>query len=141
MVSSIPVNPITSSTGPVGRNNNKLQHIGQQQSKAMVATGESALVSLDMIQNEPQPVNLGREFFEQGEEDAMLQQCREEAARKGDLSPMHSGKICKSHTRKNSWDDKVSDFLNVRRPPMRVAKQNKAAPTTSTKSNRSKKKS
>lgn len=119
-----------------------MQNIGQQQSKTIVTTtqGGDALVTLDIVQSSPQLVNLGSEFFEQGEEEAMLQECRAQASRKGDLSPRHSGKGKKTHTRKNSWDDKVSDFLNVRRPPMRVAKQKQAAPTTSMRSNRSKKK-
>jgi len=141
MVSSDPkkaLNHAISSTGDENMSRNK-----SQQSKASLVTAQAGntLMTQGVSQDMPNPLLVGRDIYEEGEEDDILNQCRAEASRKGDLSPMHSGKIKKAHTRKNSWDDKVSDFLNVRRPPMRVAKQKKAAPTTSTKSNRSKKKS
>nr|XP_009762693.1 PREDICTED: uncharacterized protein LOC104214687 [Nicotiana sylvestris] len=109
--------------------------------KLLDAMDGNSVVIQEHVQDLQNQVLVGRDTYEEGEEDDILNQCRAEAARKGDLSPMHSGKNRKSHTRKNSWDDKVSDFLNVRRLPMRVAKQKKADPTTSTKSNRPKKKS
>lgn len=49
--------------------------------------------------------------------------------------PINAIEEQKSHTKEKSRDD------NVRRPPMRNAKQKQVAPTTSTRSNRSKKKS
>lgn len=111
-----------------------MQAIEQHQGKV------NALMTQDFVQDMPHPVNVGRDMYEEGEEDYMLQQCREEAAKKGDLSPMHSGKSKKSYTRKKSWDGRVNEEANIRRLPMRVAKQKQAAPTTSTRSNRSKKK-
>ena len=130
------------STGNVTKYRNNMQAIQQLQNTTALANTQEGneLITLDLHDNRPHPVNVGIDMYEEGEEDAILQQCRAEASRKGDLSPMHSGKIKKAHTRKNSWDDKVSDFLNVRRPPMRVAKQKKVSPTTSTRSNRSKRK-
>lgn len=84
--------------------------------------------------------------MEQGEEEAMLQQYREEAARKSDLSPMHNGKRKKTSTRDKSWDGrqcsydgKATQEVALRKPPMRNAKQKASVPTTSAKSNKSKK--
>ncbi|XP_070030576.1 uncharacterized protein [Nicotiana sylvestris] len=146
MVSSKPassLNLTALSTGRVNYSRNKMQSILQHKNKAALVNKQdgNSVVIQEHVQDLQNQVFVGRDTYEEGEEDDILNQCRAEATRKGDLSPMHNGKNRKSHTRKNSWDDKVSDFLNVRRLPMRVAKQKKAAPTTSTKSNRSKKKS
>lgn len=99
------------------------------------------MIKQGLDQSLPLPVNVGRDVYEDGEEDAILQQCHAEAAKKGDLSPMHSGQSKKTHTRKKSWDGKLNEEVNVRRLPMTIAKQKQVAPTTSTRSNRSKKKS
>lgn len=82
-----------------------------------------ALIAQGIEQDMPNPVKLGRDIFEEGEEDELLNKCRAETARKGDLSPMYSGKRKKTHTREKSWDGKVSEDVNIRRLPMRVAKQ------------------
>ncbi|XP_009786833.2 putative WEB family protein At1g65010, chloroplastic [Nicotiana sylvestris] len=50
----------------------------------------NVLMAQDTIQNFPNPMNVGRDMYEDGEEDEMLQKCRQEVAKKGDLSPMHS---------------------------------------------------
>lgn len=86
-------------------------------------------------------VNVGRDTYEEREEDTILQEFRANAAKQGDLSPMHNGCNKKHHTRKSSWDDKLNDEAIGRRLPMRASKQKQATPTTSTTSNRSKKKS
>jgi len=121
-------------TGQGFKNRKNMQTIEQHQGKA------NALMTQDLVQDMPNPVNVGRYMYEEGDEDDMLQQCQAEATQKGDLSPMHSEKSKKSHTRKKSWDDRVNEEANVRRLPMRVAKQKVVASTTSTRSNRSKKK-
>lgn len=78
------------------------------------------------IANQYQEGNFGVDIYEKGEEEEVLAQCRAEAARGRDLSPMHSGKTKKQHTRKKNWDDNV----NERRLTMRVAKQKVVASTT-----------
>nr|XP_009780388.1 PREDICTED: enolase-phosphatase E1-like [Nicotiana sylvestris] len=71
IVSSTSLNPVNLnaySTGPVTKSRNKMQKTDQHQSKAMVTNtkGQSALVTLDIVQNAPQSVNVGREIFEEG---------------------------------------------------------------------------
>lgn len=79
------------------------------------------------LANHPQEGNLGFHIYEEGEEEELLEHCRAEDARSGDLFYMHSEKKKKkAHTRKKSWDGNM----------MRVAKQNGAV---STRSSRSKK--
>lgn len=90
--------------------------------------------------NQYQEGNFGVDIYEEGEEEEVLAQCRAEAARGGDLSLMHNGKTKKSHTRKKSWEGNMNEAVNTRLPPMRVAKQKVAAPTTLTRFNQSKKK-
>ncbi|XP_070036407.1 uncharacterized protein [Nicotiana tomentosiformis] len=71
-----------------------MQGIEQHQNTATLANTQdgNALMTLDLVQNIPHPVNVGKDLYEEGKEDEMLQQCRAEAAKRGDLSPMHSGK-------------------------------------------------
>ncbi|XP_070046835.1 uncharacterized protein [Nicotiana tomentosiformis] len=104
------LNPTDFSTRRVGKRRNKMQGIEQQQNKATLANTHhaNALMTQDLVQHMPNPVNVGRDIYEEGEKDDMLQQCQEEAAKKGDLSHMHSGKGKKSHTRKKSWDGKMT---------------------------------
>lgn len=94
----------------------------------------------DLPQTFPMHVNVGRDIYEDEEEDATLQECRAHAAKQVDLSPMHSRQSKTNYTRKKSWDGKVSEEGIGRRLLMRIAKQKQAAPTTSTRSNCSKKK-
>lgn len=144
MVSLNPVNSIYFNAGSTGRastSRNKLQTVEQPRHKATLVNPQegNTMVPQGFDQDIPIPVIVGRDTFEEGEEDDIINQCRAEAARKGDLSPMHSGKSKKSRTRDKSWDGKVNEDENVRRLPMRVAKQKKAIQNTSTKSHRSKK--
>lgn len=108
LVSSNPLNSLTPShdfsTGKGVKNMNNLQCIEQHQGKAVIAKvqNKNALMIKNLIQNLPNTVNLGKDIYEEGEEDEMLQQCLEEAAKRGDVSPVHSGKSKKSQTRKKS---------------------------------------
>jgi len=80
------------------------------------------------LANQQLEANLCVAIYEEGEEDELLAYCREKAVRSGELSPMHRGK------------KKVNEGVALRQLPMRAAKQKGAAPTTSTRSNRSEKK-
>lgn len=62
------------------------------------------------------------ETFEEGQEEEILSQCRKDAARKGDLSPMHAKTTKKGRQRDRSFDGRV-EVANIRRPPMRMVKQ------------------
>lgn len=57
----------------------------------------------DIAQNSSDAVNVERDMYEEREEEEMLQECRAEAAKRGDLSLMHSEKIKKSHIRKKKY--------------------------------------
>lgn len=88
-------------------------------------------------------MHMGQEFFEEGEEDELLDATFNIIAREGDLSPRHvrsgSNKIKKkAPDRQHSWDGKVTQEVVIRKPPMRSAKQKAVVPTASTRSNRSK---
>nr|XP_009801946.1 PREDICTED: uncharacterized protein LOC104247588 [Nicotiana sylvestris] len=145
MVSSKPVSSLNLtefSTGRVNKSGNKMQSISQHQNKAALINKQdgNSVVIQEMVQDMPNPVIVGRDTYEEGEEEDILNQYRAEAVRKGDLSPMHRGKRKKTHKREKNWDSKMSEDVNIRRLPMRFAKQKHVYPTTSTKSTRSKKK-
>ncbi|KAH0709798.1 hypothetical protein KY290_011203 [Solanum tuberosum] len=91
-----------------------------------------------------QCIDLGEEFFEEDEEDNMLDICFDKVARDGDLSPRQqrsgSNKSKKKTHGRHSWDGKVTEEFVPRHLPMRLAKQNHMiVSTTSTRSNKSKK--
>lgn len=82
-------------------------------------------------------MEMGQDFYEQGEEEELLDASFKTVAREGDLSPRHmrSGSNknkSKAHERQHSWDRKVTQEVVIRKPPMRNAKQNVATTTTST---------
>jgi len=93
-------------------------------------------------------VDMGQGFYEEGGEEEHVDESFPNVAREGDLSPRHlrsgSNKIKKkAHERQHSSDGKETQGAAIRKLLMRVAKKKVAAPTTSTrsnKSNRSKKK-
>lgn len=115
MVSSnpvIPTNHTVGSTGHMSRNRNKMQLTKQKQTDAMVYKSQegNALVLQQFPQEIPNSINLGRDAYEEDDENITLNQLRAAAARKGDLSPFHSGKNRKSRTRDRSWDGRQHSY-------------------------------
>ncbi|KAG5629478.1 hypothetical protein H5410_001195 [Solanum commersonii] len=93
-----------------------------------------------------QCIDLENEFFEEDEEDNMLDIYFDKVARDRDLSPrqQRSGSNKskkKAHGRQHSWDGKVNEEFVPGHLPMRLAKQNHMTiSTTLTRSTKSKKK-
>lgn len=113
----------------------------EKQSLEVIANTESNIISGSSVLNSqelPKISCAGTHMLEEGEEEDFINQCRANASIKGDLSPMHSARIKKSHQRERSWD---GNMVEVRKPPMRNAKQKQAAQTNFPKSNRLKNKS
>lgn len=112
-------------------------------SKAVDNPGKAGALVSGYNSTEAFSVDMGQSFYEEGEEE-LLDACFDSVAMVGDLSPRHvrsrSNKGKKTHERQYSWDSKVTQEVVIRQLPMRVAKQKRAAPTTSARSNRSKKK-
>lgn len=126
LVSSKPMNHSQAlSTGQGVKTRNNMQRMEKHQGKAVMAKVQEVndLMTQDLVQNLSHLVQVGKDIYEEGDEDEIMQQCRAEAAQRGDLSPMYSGQSKKTHTRKKSWDEKVNEEVNVRRLPMRIAKQ------------------
>nr|XP_033516182.1 uncharacterized protein LOC108947906 [Nicotiana tomentosiformis] len=69
------------------------------------------------LPNQQLEANLRVAIYDEGEDDEYLEYCPEEAAKSGDLSPMHREK-------------KVNQGIALKQLPMRAAKQKVAAPST-----------
>lgn len=75
------------STGHTAKNRNNIQNFEQHQGKEIMAKTHNlnALMTQDIAQNSSDAVNMGRDMYEEEEEEEMLQECRAEAAKRGDL--------------------------------------------------------
>jgi len=123
---------------PIGHRQVTAPTSGQKQiatTSQVMSDDERIYLESLLSANAPQSVNLGINLNLAREDDPIFALCRQQ-----DLSPSRIGPNHNIRTRDKSWEGKVSDEGIVRRPPMRVAKQKQAAPTTSTRSNRSKRK-
>lgn len=147
LVSSKPLNSLIPchafSTGQKIRGKNKNAHFKASTIKpnAMVVKRHEPLgMVAQRLANQQLEANLRVDIYEEGEEEELFNYSRADEARSGDLSPTHSRKNNKTHTRKTCWDDKVNEGVTLKILPMREAKQKRAAKTTSTRTTRSKKK-
>nr|XP_033516589.1 uncharacterized protein LOC117280924 [Nicotiana tomentosiformis] len=106
---------------------------------------QGALVMSGYNHSDAFGIKTGQDWYEEGEEEELLDAHFKNVAREGDLSlrKIRSGSNKnkkKAHERQHSWDGKATQDFVIRKPPMRTAKQKPSVPTTSTRSNKSKNK-